>query len=133
MNAILSLHHNEMSQEDIQELTFELKNSLNQETDLTAQLPEEAGGLGTKGDAVTLGQIALTAVGSGGVLAALMPVLKAYVERKPTLRIEIEETVDGKKVKIEAEHLRTGQIKQTIQDVKQLCESSNDKDHGGKG
>jgi len=131
MNAKLSLHHNGMSDEDIQELTIDLKNSVNQETELIAQLPEETGGPGTKGDMVTIGQIILAAVGGGGAIAALMPVLKAYVERKPTLRIEIEETVDGKKVKIEAQHLSPEQIKQTIQDVKQLCESSNDKGNGG--
>ena len=130
MNAILSLHDHEMSDEDIQELTFELKNSVNQETDLTTQLPAEVGGPGTKGDAVTLGQIVLAAVSSGGALVALLPVLKAYVERKPTLRIEIEETVDGKKVKIEAEHLRTGQIEQTMQEVKQLFDQTRDKDNG---
>ncbi|MCI5126079.1 MAG: hypothetical protein D3925_16805 [Candidatus Electrothrix sp. AR5] len=117
-----------MSDEDIQELTIDLKNSVNQETNLSAQLPEEAGGPGTKGDAVTLGQIFLAAVGSGGALVALLPVLKAYVERKPTLRIEIE-TNDGNKIKIEAEHLKPGQIEQTIQSVRQLCEQTSDKDN----
>ncbi|MCI5194647.1 MAG: hypothetical protein D3919_00145 [Candidatus Electrothrix sp. AW5] len=130
MNAILNLHDNQMSDEGMQELTFELKNSLNRETDLTAQLPEEAGGLGTKGDAVTIGQIILAAVGGGGAIAALMPVLKAYVERKPTLRIEIERP-DGSKMTLEAEHLRPGQIEQTTRAVQQLCEPS--KDNGGKG
>ncbi|MCI5181938.1 MAG: hypothetical protein D3921_05380 [Candidatus Electrothrix sp. AW1] len=130
MNALLRLHDNQMSDEGMQELTFELKNSLNRETDLTAQLPEETGGLGTKGDAVTIGQIILAAVGGGGAIAALMPVLKAYVERKPTLRIEIERP-DGSKMTLEAEHLRPGQIEQTTRAVQQLCEPS--KDNGGKG
>jgi alkylation response protein AidB-like acyl-CoA dehydrogenase len=128
MNAILNLHDNQMSDEGMQELTFELKNSLNQETDLTAQLPEEAGGLGTKGDAVTIGQIILAAVGGGGAIAALMPVLKAYVERKPTLRIKIE-NADGSKMTLVAEHFNPGQIEQTTRAVQQLCESS--KDNGG--
>ncbi|MCI5188520.1 MAG: hypothetical protein D3905_01735 [Candidatus Electrothrix sp. AS4_5] len=119
-----------MSDEGIQELTFELKNSLNRETDLTAQLPEEAGGLGTKGDAVTIGQIILAAVGGGGAIAALMPVLKAYVERKPTLRIKIE-NADGSKMTLVAEHFNPGQIEQITRAVQQLCESS--KDNGGKG
>ncbi|MCI5178096.1 MAG: hypothetical protein D3911_01985 [Candidatus Electrothrix sp. AW3_4] len=111
----------------MQELTFELKNSLNRETDLTAQLPEEAGGLGTKGDAVTIGQIILA---GGGAIAALMPVLKAYVERKPTLRIKIE-NADGSKMTLVAEHFNPGQIEQTTRAVQQLCEPS--KDNGGKG
>lgn len=127
MNAILSLHHNDMSPEDIQELTFELKNSLHQETDLTAQLPEETGGLGTKGDAVIIGDIFIAALSSGTVVA-LLQVLKSYVERKPTLRIRIERP-DGNKVTIAAEHLDSRQIEQTTRAVQQLCESS--KDNGG--
>ena len=129
MNAILSLHHHKMSDEDIQELTFELKNSVNQETDLTAKLPAEVGGPGTKGDVITIGQIILVAVGGGGAIAALMPVLQTYFERKPSIKIEIE-TNDGNKIKIEAEHMRPEQIKQTMQDVKQLCESGNEKGNG---
>ncbi|MCI5114608.1 MAG: hypothetical protein D3912_07225 [Candidatus Electrothrix sp. AX1] len=69
-------------------------------------------------------------MGGGGAIAALMPVLKAYVERKPTLRIEIERP-DGSKMTLEAEHLRPGQIEQTTRAVQQLCEPS--KDNGGKG
>ena len=129
MNAKLSLHHNGMSDENIQELTIELKNSVNQETELIAHLPEEAGGLGTKGDVVTIGQIILAAVGGGGAIAALMPVLQTYFARKPSIKIEIE-TSDGNKIKIEAEHLSPEQIKQTMQDVKQLCEPTHDKDNG---
>ena len=124
MNAILSLHNSELSDEDIQELTFELTQNLNRETDLKAELPEEAGGPGTKGDAFTIGQLLLTAVSSGGALMAFLPVLKSYVERKPTLRIEIK-TADNRKVKIEAEHLSAAQIEQTMQAVKQLCDDGN--------
>ncbi len=124
MDAILSLHHSEMSEEDIQELAFELTQSLNQETDLTAKLPEETGGPGTKGDVVTIGQIVLAAVSSGGALVALLPVLKAYVARTPKLCIELK-TADGNKVKIKAEHIRPGQIEQIAQAIKQLCDSGN--------
>ena len=60
---------------------------------------------------------------------ALLQVLKSYVERKPTLRIEVE-TLDGNKVKIEAEHLSPGQIEQTTQAVKQLCGQTADDDNG---
>ncbi len=129
MNAKLSLHHSEMSEEDLQELVFDLTRSVNQETELIARLPEKTGGFGTKGDAIILGQIVLAAVGSGGALAALLPVLKSYVERKPTLRIEIE-MGDGKKLKIEAEHLRPEQIEQTMQNFKQLCDQTADDGNG---
>ncbi|MGX9727430.1 MAG: effector-associated constant component EACC1 [Candidatus Electronema sp. VV] len=110
-----------MAAEDLQSLTARLLRSINQETDLTATLPEERGGAGAKGDAVTIGQIILTALGSGGAVAALLTVLKSYVERKPTLRFEVK-TADGRELKIEAEHLSPEQIAQTMQAVKQLCE-----------
>ncbi|WP_446008340.1 effector-associated constant component EACC1 [Candidatus Electrothrix sp.] len=131
MDAILSLHDDERADEDIQELVFSLTRTLNQETDLTAGLPEETGGLGTKGDIGIVGQIILAALSSGTVVA-LLQVLKSYVERKPTLRIEIE-NADGSKVKIEAEHLKTDRIEQTTRAVQQLCEHSRDTDNGGNG
>ena len=55
-----------------------------------------------------------------GAVAALLQVLKSYVERKPALRVEIE-TADGKKLRLEAEHLSPEQIAQTMQALKQLC------------
>lgn len=129
MNATLRLHDDAMSDEDIQELTIELKNSVNQETDLTAQLPEEAGGPGTKGDAVTIGQIILAAVGGGGAIATLMPVLQTYFARKPSIKIELD-MGDSRTLKFEAEHMQPEQIQQTLQGVKQLVESGIDKGNG---
>lgn len=131
MDAILRLHDDERADEDIQELVFSLSRSLNQKTDLTARLPEEVGGADTKGGDVTIGQIFLAALSSGTVVA-LLQVLKSYVERKPTLRIEIERS-DGSKVTIAAEHLNPGQIEQTTRAVQQLCEHSRDTDNGGNG
>ena len=128
MDAQLTLHHDEMSEEDIQELVFSLTRTLNQETDLAAKQPEETASLGSKGDAVTIGEIFIAALSSGTVVA-LLQVLKSYVERKPTLRIEVE-TLDGNKVKIEAEHLRPGQIEQTTRAVKQLCGQTADDGNG---
>ena len=121
MDATLSLHDSQMAAEDLQSLTARLLRSINQETDLTARLPEECGGADAKGDAVTIGQIILAALGSGGAVAALLTVLKSCVERKPTLRFEVK-TADGRELKIEAEHLSPEQIAQTMQAVKQLCE-----------
>jgi hypothetical protein len=118
IDARLSLHNSVMSDEDIQELTVALRRSLQQETDLNARLPEETGGSGTKGDPITIGQIFLAALSSGTVVA-LLQVLKSYVERKPTLRFEIEKA-DGSKMKIEAEHLSVAQIEQTTLTIKQL-------------
>lgn len=121
MNATLSLHDSRMAAEDLQELTVELLRSIRQETELTAKLPEERSGVGTRGDAVTIGQIMLVAL-SSGTMVALFQVLKSYVERKPTLRFGIK-TADGQELKIEAEHFSPEQIAQTIQAVKQFYEA----------
>jgi hypothetical protein len=117
MDATLSLHDSSLSAEDIADLTGRLRLDIIQETDLTARQVETAGGLGTKGDAVTIGAIVLAALSSGGVVTDLLQVLKSYVERKPTLEIELE--LSGKKLKIKAEHLRPEQIEQTLQAVQQ--------------
>ena len=119
MDAELSLHHEEMSEEALQELVFSLMRSLNQETDLTARLPEETGGIGTRGNIGIVGQIFLAALSSGTVVS-LLQVLKSYVERKPTLEIELK-TGTGSPLKIKAEHLSPEQIEQTLQAVQQLC------------
>ncbi|CAK8722431.1 hypothetical protein GCAAIG_12090 [Candidatus Electronema halotolerans] len=124
MNATLSLHDSSMTAEDIAELTGRLRHDIEQETELTARQVETAGGLGAKGDFVSIGQIALVALGSGGTVVTLLQVLKSYVERKPMLRIELE-VPDGRKLKLEAEHLRPEQIEQTLQAVKQLWPESD--------
>ncbi|MGR0482159.1 MAG: effector-associated constant component EACC1 [Candidatus Electronema sp. V4] len=119
MDVTLFLHDSKMSEEDLSELTLALRQDIARETDLTARQPEERGGTGTRGDAITIGAILLTALSSGTVVA-LLQVFKAYLERKPTLRFEIE-AADGRKLKLEAEHLSPEQIAQTMQAVKQLC------------
>ena len=119
MDATLSLHNSEMADEDIQELAFVLTQSINQETDLSAYLPEDKAIPGTKGGKITLGVVVLAALTSGTV-SALFPVLQSYVERKPSLQIELK-FADGREIKIAAEHLSQDQIKQTMEEVKQLC------------
>ena len=123
MDAILSLHDSRMSDEDMAELRLALSQDIARETGLTARQAEAAGGLGSKGDLVTIGQIALVALGSGGAVAALLQVLKSYVERKPTLRIEIK-TPDDRELTITTEHFSPKQIEQTVQAVKQLWPES---------
>ena len=118
MDATLSLYDSSLSAEDIAELTRRLQLDISEETDLTARPVEKPGGGDTKGDIGIIGQIFLAALSSGTVVA-LLQVLKSYVERKPTLEIELE--VAGNKLTIKAEHLSAAQIEQTMQAVQQLC------------
>ena len=119
MNATLSLHDSRMAAEDLQGLTTKLLRSIHQETELTAELPEEQGGSGAKGDTVTTGQLLLVALSSGTVVT-LLQVLKSYVERQPSLKMNIE-APDGRKLTIEAAHFSAGQIEQLTQAAKQFC------------
>ncbi len=121
MDATLSLHDSRMAAEDLQSLTARLLRSINQETELTARLPEERGGAGAKGDPITIGAIFLAALSSGTVVA-LFQVLKSYVERKTTLRFKIK-TADGREMILVFEHFSPEQIAQTMQAVKQLFEA----------
>lgn len=119
MDATLSISCDDMAAQDIQEMTFELMRTLNQETDLTVRIPEESGGGGSKGAGVEIGQILLAALSSGTVVA-MFNVLKSYIDRKPSLKLEIEAT-DGRKLKIDAEHLSKEQLNQTLRMAQSFC------------
>ena len=113
MDSSLQLTADDLSNEDLQKLTFELSKTLNDETDAKAILPEQTGESGTRGDAITAGQILLTAL-STGTVAALFNVLLAYFQRKPSLEIEFKRA-DGQQFKLKAEQLNKGQIERTVQ------------------
>jgi hypothetical protein len=120
MDVTLKLSAADLDAEDLQDLTLELAKTLDRETDLHANLPEEHGGPGTKGDAITLGQIILTALSSGTVVA-LFGVLKSYFERKPSLAMELQRA-DGRNFKVAAEHLDKNQVNQTIKLANEFLE-----------
>lgn len=109
--------------EELQQLTLELMNTMNSETDVGAALPEIKSEAGSRGDAVTLGQIILTALTSGTVVA-LFEVLRAYFERKPSLEIELQRT-DGEKISIRAEQVGRDQLDQTIGLADRFLKGSN--------
>ena len=113
MNSTLQLAANDLSGEDLQKLTLELSKTLNDETEAKAAIPEKSGGPGSKGDPITLGTIILTALSSGTVVA-LFNVIKSYIERKPSLELELK-SKDGQQLNIKAEQLHKDQIEHTIQ------------------
>ena len=113
MDSTLQLAANDLSGEDLQKLTLDFSKTLNDETEAKATIPEKPGGAGSKGDPITLGTIILTALSSGTVVA-LFNVIKSYIERKPSLELELKRE-DGQQLKIKAEQLNKDQIDQTIQ------------------
>lgn len=78
-------------------------------------------GPGKKGDAVTIGTIALSLIGSGGVAVTLLQVLKAYLERKSTLYFEITRP-NGQKVVFDASCFGKAQLDQTRKALTDLLE-----------
>ncbi|HUB15765.1 MAG TPA: hypothetical protein VMB34_27715 [Acetobacteraceae bacterium] len=76
---------------------------------------------GAKGDPVTLGTIVLALIGSGGVAVTLLQVLRAYLERKSTLRFEVTRA-DGRKVSLDASWFGKAQLAQTQTILARLLE-----------
>ena len=113
MDSTLQLTAADLTGEDLQKLTLELSKTLNDETEAKATIPEKPGGPGSKGDPITLGTIILTALSSGTVIA-LFNVIKSYIERKPSLELQLK-SKDGREFNIKAEQLHNDQIDHTIQ------------------
>ena len=105
MHILLSISGADLDDESLQELTRRLCRDLRDEAGVEASFAEQPAGSGTKGDLATIGQIVIAAVGAGGPIVALVNVLKAYAQRKPSLQFEFQ-TRDGDKVKITADDLR---------------------------
>ncbi|HEY7307235.1 MAG TPA: hypothetical protein VH601_24135 [Bryobacteraceae bacterium] len=101
MPILLSISAANLDDESLQELTRRLSQDLRDEAGIEASFPEQPAATGMKGDLVTIGQILIAAVGAGGPIVALVNVLRAYVQRKPSLQFEFQ-TKDGDKVKITA-------------------------------
>lgn len=112
MNVNMKIISDDTVDEDLQKLTRELLNAVNDETDATALLPESKSKTGDRGDAISIGQIILTALTSGTVVA-LFGVLKAYFERKPSMIIDFKRS-DGQQFTVKAEQLSKTQIGQTL-------------------
>lgn len=93
----------------LQRVTRELTTALDRQESLQARMPEGESRPGAKGDPVTLGAIVLTLIGSGGVVTALINVLKAYIDRHPSLKIEIKRP-DGGTTTVSAENLSPTQL-----------------------
>jgi hypothetical protein len=108
MNLILNLSSSELDNEELQSLTRQLCDSIADETDIKAEIPNGAVAEGTKGDPITLGLIALTFIKSGAAVA-LFNVLKAYFERNSSFTIKAKKA-DGTELEITAQNMKLEQI-----------------------
>jgi len=125
MPITLSLSSVDLDEEDMQELTRQLCRDLGDEAGIAAALGAEPSEAGTKGDFEPIGQILIKALGAGGAIAALVGVLKAYVQRKPSLQFEFQKK-GGDKLKIKADDLRADDMTKLVQTIKKAVEGMND-------
>jgi hypothetical protein len=125
MPITLSLSSVDLDDEALQELTRQLCRDLSDEAGVAASPATESAEAGTKGDFEIIGQILIKAVGAGGAVAALVGVLKAYVQRKPSLQFEFQEK-NGGKLKIKADDLRADDMTKLVQTIKKAVEGMND-------
>ncbi len=121
MDVILTLGCSELDDSKLDAMTRAVTRSLQDEGLDAAMAPAADGVPGIKGDAVTIGTIALSLIGSGGVAVTLLQVLKAYLERKSTLCFEITHP-DGRKVSFDASFFGKAQLNQTREILTDLLE-----------
>lgn len=101
-----------LAEDDLQEITRELCQTINAETDVAAELQHGAPVRGGKGEPITLATLALTFFTSGAAVA-LFEIFKAYFERNASLKVVLNRP-DGERLEIGAENLRSGQIDETL-------------------
>src|SRR2546423_1017666 len=100
MQFTLSLHDSASPDESLQELTREVCLTLNRETPAEAEVEEQPATVGSRGDAVTLGAIAITlGLHTAAVLTAhllqdaavrILKNLRTFFHRNPALRMEFK-------------------------------------------
>jgi hypothetical protein len=125
MPITLSLSSVDLDDEAMQELSRQLCRDLIDEAGVAASPAAESSEAGAKGDLEIIGQILIKAVGAGGAIAALVGVLKAYVQRRPSLQFEFQKK-GGEKLKIRADDLRADDMTRLVQTIKKAVEGMND-------
>jgi hypothetical protein len=120
----LSISSPGLSSERLQTLTGNLCRNITKETDIEAKMVAEVAQRGSKGEAITLGLIALTFL-SGGSAVALLDVLKSYLARDSTLEMTLERN-DGAKLVINAKNMRKEQIEVTFRRAKEFLQNHDD-------
>lgn len=109
-----------LTDDDLQELTWDLSRTINQETELESAIAKGLAAPGTRGDGVTIGTIILSFISSGAAVG-LFNVIKAYFERNQSLEFEFE-SKDSKKLKINAHNIKPDQMDKTLGLLEQFME-----------
>ena len=121
MAITLSTSAADLDNDDLQDLTRRLCRDLMDEACVTAALATQQAEPGAKGDLPVYGQIITAAMSGGGFVVALVNVLKAYVQRKPSLQFELQKK-NGDGVKLIADDLRAGDMDHLTQAIKKAID-----------
>lgn len=112
MSISLRIEAPTLSEEDLQEVTRELCHTINDETDISAEMQVGDSVRGGRGEPITVGLLLLSFLTSGAAVA-LLEVIKAHFERNRSLKIVFRRP-DGEILQVSAENLRAGQIDDTL-------------------
>lgn len=121
MDVTLHLSSSALDQEELDAMTRQLAQSLDDETDLAPVLPAGNSAPGAKGDPITIGTLILTFISSGAAVA-LINVLKAYVSRDPSMKIDLKRP-DGSTLTLSTQNMADEQVQKTLAQIKDLVGS----------
>jgi hypothetical protein len=118
MDLTLTLTTPDFAGKDLQRLSLDLAHSLARDGGITAETVEGSALPSTRGDAITLGVLALSFLTSGAAVA-LLNVFKSYFERSAAMTVELLRA-DGAKLTVAAADLGAGRFEQTLALAQQL-------------
>ncbi len=123
MPVIFSLSASDLDDEALQGLTQQLRCDLRDEAGIESAPVKQPAPAGAKGELEIIGQILVAAVGAGGAIVGLVNVLKAYVQRKPSLQIEMQDET-GRKLTVKADDLRASDLSKLVQSTQKFFEDA---------
>lgn len=112
MDMSLQIEAPGLSDDDLQQVTLELCQTINDETDVSAEMQVGETVPGSKGEPIEVGLLVL-AFFTSGAATALFEAIKAYFERNRSLKFILKRP-DGETLELGADNLRAGQIDQTL-------------------
>lgn len=128
MEVTLSLESNALSPEEIAELTRELCNTLDEQPNLQATIPQTPAPPGSRADGVVLYHLIQLLVGpmgdvlkhAGGVVVgeSVLVYLRPYFERVPSLTMKLRNQL-GREFTLTSESVAPHRIQQTVKEINQ--------------
>ena len=115
----LIIYDDNLSEDKLHDLTRDLCQAINKETDIEAEILQGEAEPGSRGRRITVGVLVLSFL-TGGSAVALCDVLKTYVMRNDSLVIEI--TRGKNTVKINSQNIESKQVEQLLKSIKPLTD-----------